>query len=293
MGVETTSVSSTGAKKGVKKQRFDLIPPRSTMELAKLYGRGAAKYAPNNFRLGYETSKSFAAGQRHAILFWSGENIDTEMNCHHLSSFVWHCFTILESSITHPEFDDRPYQIRVIAPADQHAEEVILSIVPAPQVIGTQYRHDLIPLYPFATVAEVFGTFPELASFGEDITYGGLYAQMQQHANLYWSGQNFDGATGLPNLAFAAAYGLLLLELSLSSPERDDRFLPGAALPYDSVPVPAAGSPVEPSLDGITDGVAAINRLLELAPVIPVGPARKRSGRGPVATKSSGVTAAA
>ena len=246
MSAEVTTISSTGAKKGVKKQRFELVPPRAIAELTKLYGRGAKKYAPNNFRLGYETSKSYGAGQRHAILFWSGENYDSETECHHLASFVWHCFTILESNLTHPEFDDRPYGANNLASgAPLHPEGAELSLAPAPQVISTDFRHDLLPLYPYAQVAEVFGAQTHLAQLHqvEHLTFGHLYGVMQDHATQYWSGENVDPETDLPHLALAAAYGLLLLELSIAAPEKDDRFLPAAPLGYDSVPVlvPAGG----------------------------------------------------
>ncbi|WP_159599731.1 dATP/dGTP diphosphohydrolase domain-containing protein [Agromyces humi] len=249
MGAETRTTSSTGASKGVKKQAFDRIPPRALNELAKLYGRGAAKYAPNNFRLGYETPKSFAAGQRHGVLFWAGEDYDTETGCHHISSTVWHFFTIMESNQTHPAFDRRPYDAptRALNAAPLHTSKVLSRAQP-PKNIPTPYRHDLIPLHPYARVAEVFGAAPEileLLGISEDapfikipdnVTYGTLYGLMQSYAHLYWSGEDLDEATGLPNLAFAAAYGMLLLELSLSRPEADDRFLLGAPLGFDSVP---------------------------------------------------------
>jgi hypothetical protein len=282
MGAEEKTVSSTGAKKGIKKQRFDLVPPRAVMELAKLYGRGAQKYAPNNFRLGYETSKSFGAGQRHGILFWSGEDIDTEMGCHHLASFAWHCFTILESSVTHPEFDDRPYGTGTGTPQEHDAEPPLLSIAAAPQNIATEYRHDLIPLYPYAQVAEVFGSRPTLAVFTDSVTFGAVYAQMQDHANRYWSGEDVEAESGLPNLAWAAAYAFLLLELSLQRPSADDRFLPGAALGYDSVPVtapvnaPAEAEPDEYEGDAEAaddaDDEAAVHRLLDTTPDVVVDP---------------------
>ena len=263
MGAEVTTVSSTGAKKGVKKQRFELIPPRAVMELTKLYGRGAKKYAPNNFRLGYETSKSFGAGQRHAILFWSGENLDAETECHHIASFAWHCFTILESNLTHPEFDDRPYGASHLGAGRVHTTETPqLSVAPAPQTLPTDYRHDLIPLYPFAQVAEVFGTRPDLAIFDADITFGRFYGLMQDHANRYWAGEDTDDDSGLPNLAWSAAYALLLIELSTGRPEADDRFLPAAPLGYDSVPTTAA--PVEPKRKRATRKVADEKVVAEL-----------------------------
>ncbi|KQO98797.1 dATP/dGTP diphosphohydrolase domain-containing protein [Leifsonia sp. Leaf264] len=272
MGAETRTTSSTGAAKGVKKQAYDLIPPLAVNDLAKLYGRGAAKYSPNNFRLGYETSKSYAAAQRHANLFWAGEDLDSETEVHHLSSFVWHCFTIIESNITHPGFDSRPYgaatnpkdaaplhQIDGVGLADM---EQYMSVSAAPKVINRGFavadeaatldlRHDLITLRPLAQVAEIFGTFPELAQFGEN-TYGSYYGQAQAAIYRYWAGEDVDADSGISNLAWAAAYGLLAMELSFRRPDRDDRFLLGAPIGFDSVPVTA--KPVEPA--GIPEVIA-------------------------------------
>ncbi|MFE6966718.1 dATP/dGTP diphosphohydrolase domain-containing protein [Agromyces sp. NPDC057679] len=250
MGAEIRTTSSTGASKGVKMQAFDRIPPRALNELAKLYGRGAKKYKANNFRSGYESSKSYAGGGRHSALFWSGENYDSETGCHHLAATVWHFFTILESNQTHPGFDRRPYGAAT-SPKDTaplHSSKVESIAVP-PKEIPSPYRHDLIPMYPYARVAEVFGAAAEVLDLlevnpddpfieiPESITFGTLYGLMQAHGSLYWAGEDLDQETGLPNLAFAAAYGMLLLELSISRPDADDRFLLGAPIGFDSIPV--------------------------------------------------------
>ena len=77
-------------------------------ELASHYGRGARKYAARNWEKGYEWSKSFAAMQRHAWLFWQGEDNDPETGSSHLTAVAWHAFALLEWTMTHPELDDRP-----------------------------------------------------------------------------------------------------------------------------------------------------------------------------------------
>ena len=100
--------ATTGAEKGVKEAAFDLIPPMPLYELASHYGRGARKYAARNWEKGYEWSKSFAAMQRHAWLFWQGEDIDPETGSSHLTAVAWHAFALLEWTMTHPELDDRP-----------------------------------------------------------------------------------------------------------------------------------------------------------------------------------------
>jgi hypothetical protein len=104
---EVRSVSSTGAEKGVKDERHDLIPPEALAKLARHYGIGARKYADHNWRKGYEWSKSYAALQRHAQAFWSGEDIDAETGSPHMAAVAFHAFALLVFMDEHREFDDR------------------------------------------------------------------------------------------------------------------------------------------------------------------------------------------
>lgn len=104
---EVRTTSSTGGQKGVKPERYDLIPVEPLAELARLYGFGAAKYEAHNFRKGYEWSKSYAALQRHANAFWGGEDIDPESGLPHMASVAFHAFALSEFMQTHREFDDR------------------------------------------------------------------------------------------------------------------------------------------------------------------------------------------
>lgn len=97
----------TGAKKGVKLARFDLIPPSSLFQLAELYGKGAIKYGDRNWEAGYDYSKSFAALNRHLWKWWSGEDIDLETEMNHLVSVAWHAFSLLHFIENYPEKDDR------------------------------------------------------------------------------------------------------------------------------------------------------------------------------------------
>ena len=78
------------------------------MEVSELYAAGAAKYDDHNWRRGYDWSLSFGAMQRHAALFWDGEDIDPETKCHHLTSVVFHALALLYFARNKPELDDRP-----------------------------------------------------------------------------------------------------------------------------------------------------------------------------------------
>ena len=104
---ETRVTSSTGASKGTKEERFDLIPVPALTQLARLYGKGAVKYAAHNWRLGYDWSKSYAAAQRHMNAFWAGEDIDPETQVPHVINAAFHMFALATYITEHPEFDDR------------------------------------------------------------------------------------------------------------------------------------------------------------------------------------------
>jgi hypothetical protein len=104
---EVRSVSSTGAEKGTKIERFDLLPTQALAKIARHFGVGAAKYAPNNWRKGYEWSKSYAALQRHLHAFWGGEDYDEETGSPHLAAAGFHVLTLLTYMDEQPGFDDR------------------------------------------------------------------------------------------------------------------------------------------------------------------------------------------
>ena len=130
---EVRSVSSSGAEKGVKQEAFDLLPPVALAKVAAHYGIGAGKYAPWNWRRGYEWSKSYAAMQRHANAFWGGEDIDAETGSPHMAAVAFHALTLLTFMDEHTGFDDR-YKGADAAPAAPAGSS-------AP--IGTVYSHGL------------------------------------------------------------------------------------------------------------------------------------------------------
>lgn len=107
MSEEVRSVSATGGEKGVKVERYDLLPVEALRQVAAHYGRGAEKYADNQWRKGYEWGKSYAALQRHANAFWGGEDFDPETGSHHMAAVAWHALTLLTFYDEYPEYDDR------------------------------------------------------------------------------------------------------------------------------------------------------------------------------------------
>ena len=98
----------TGGEKGSKLARFDLLPADPLRQLAEHYGKGALKYDARNWERGYAWSLTYAALQRHANAFWSGEDIDPDSGSHHMVAVAWHALALVEFARTHKEKDDRP-----------------------------------------------------------------------------------------------------------------------------------------------------------------------------------------
>lgn len=98
----------TGAQKGQKLARFDLVPAKPLWLLAEHYGRGAKKYADRNWERGYDWSLSYDALCRHLNAFWQGEDYDEETESLHMTAVAWHAFALIEFFHTHPEKDNRP-----------------------------------------------------------------------------------------------------------------------------------------------------------------------------------------
>lgn len=104
---EVRTTSATGGHKGVKEERFDLLPPEALAVVARHYAIGARKYGEHNWRKGHEWSKAYAAMQRHLHSWLGGEDLDPETNSPHLAAVVAHALTLLTFSQEHPEYDDR------------------------------------------------------------------------------------------------------------------------------------------------------------------------------------------
>ena len=94
-------------KNDLGKLRYDLIPTGPLRELARVYTIGSKKYADDNWRGGFAWGRVYAALQRHANAFWSGEQFDPEDDQEHLASVAWCAFTLLEFERTHREMDTR------------------------------------------------------------------------------------------------------------------------------------------------------------------------------------------
>lgn len=87
--------SKTGGEKGMKDERFELIPWGAMEEVARVYGYGANKYSAQNWRRGFAWSLSLGALFRHIALYACGYSRDRESGLHHLAHAVFHCLALI------------------------------------------------------------------------------------------------------------------------------------------------------------------------------------------------------
>lgn len=80
---------ATGGAKGTKRTQLGAMDPAALIELARVAGMGAEKYAAYNYLKGFDWALAFNAMQRHALLFWSGEDDDPESGLSHMAHAAW------------------------------------------------------------------------------------------------------------------------------------------------------------------------------------------------------------
>lgn len=105
---EERVTSATGGQKGRRLAELGTLCPKALLELAKVGGYGARKYARYNFLNGYDWSLSYDALQRHLLQFWAGDDKYDESGLYHLGHAAWHCLALLAFSIRGLGTDDRP-----------------------------------------------------------------------------------------------------------------------------------------------------------------------------------------
>lgn len=95
----------SGFKSDAGKSRMDLIPPEVLIELGNLYSLGAEKYDDNNWKIGMEFGRVYAAMQRHANKWWAGEENDSVDGQHHLDSVLWCAVALRYYMLKYPEYE--------------------------------------------------------------------------------------------------------------------------------------------------------------------------------------------
>lgn len=86
---------AVGAKFDEGKLRYDLIPPEALAEWVRVLTYGAEKYSDRNWENGIDTGRLFAAMQRHAWAWHGGEELDPEMQIHHMAAVMFNAAAIV------------------------------------------------------------------------------------------------------------------------------------------------------------------------------------------------------
>lgn len=98
---------SQGKKNDAEKVPMDLLSHEALVEIAKVFGFGAKKYARHNYRGGIAYSRLVAAAYRHLGAFNSGEDVDPESGLPHVAHLGCCVVMLLDMLREHPELDDR------------------------------------------------------------------------------------------------------------------------------------------------------------------------------------------
>jgi len=100
--------TSTGGQKGTKLTQLGALDPVALIQLARVAGMGANKYAPFNYLQGYAWSLSLNQLMRHALLFWAGEDTDSESGLPHMAHAAWAALALVSFAERGIGTDDRP-----------------------------------------------------------------------------------------------------------------------------------------------------------------------------------------
>ena len=106
-GEEVRVTSETGGQKGSKLAQLGAVDPAALLELAKVAGFGGEKYERYNYLRGFDWSLSYDAMMRHAMAFWSGEDIDPESGLPHMAHCSWHALALISFASRGIGTDDR------------------------------------------------------------------------------------------------------------------------------------------------------------------------------------------
>ena len=83
-------------KKDSDKPKYSLLSPYGLEELAKVATFGATKYAPHNWRKGFDYSRLLDASMRHILEYQKGNKMDDESKLPHLAHAMWNLMALLE-----------------------------------------------------------------------------------------------------------------------------------------------------------------------------------------------------
>jgi hypothetical protein len=104
------------ARYNLGKTRPALMSTIAQWAIALDYTYGADKYEDNNWAKGMPWSDVMNSFERHYMLWKAGEDYDAESGLPHIFLAGWNMMTLIDYTMTHPEFDDRmKYDPKILA----------------------------------------------------------------------------------------------------------------------------------------------------------------------------------
>lgn len=93
------------------KLRYDLFEPFAMQELARVFTKGAEKYAEHNWLHGMDWSKCEASLMRHIYAWKAGEDRDKETQCFHMAHAAWNALALVSYMKYAPGKDNRLHNL--------------------------------------------------------------------------------------------------------------------------------------------------------------------------------------
>lgn len=161
--------AASGGQKGTKLTQVGALDPVALIEVSRVAGFGAAKYSAFNFLKGYDWALSFNALQRHALLFWAGEDRDEESGQLHMAMAAWHALTLVSFMSRGVGEDTRPPRLGEASPS---AAEI-------------RAMTDLVPVI---SLEELQARVSELNAYADSILPSQFQSAEARHEDLLWAG---------------------------------------------------------------------------------------------------------
>lgn len=132
--VETRATdATTGGQKGVKLTQVGALDPVALIEVGRVAGMGANKYAAFNYLKGFDWANAYNAMQRHANLFWSGEDRDPESGLPHIAHAAWMAMALVSFYLRGIGTDTRPPRLEPATEYCEHGELLATCREPEPE----------------------------------------------------------------------------------------------------------------------------------------------------------------
>lgn len=102
--------ATEGLRYNEGKLRYDLFEPHAMEQLAKVFTRGAQKYAPRNWEKGMSWMSVLASLKRHTTAWEKGEDYDSETGLPHMAHAAWNALALVSYMKIAPKYDDRNFK---------------------------------------------------------------------------------------------------------------------------------------------------------------------------------------